>query len=149
MNNITKIDLIASVKNLNAIIEFTTPENFYEMIVKFYSITSKLHDHVEDIQRLPLKGKVFLGIKSKERKMAEKAMSNLISLIKEYGRETNNNRTEKGNLVTKDDIYLDAGIDMFPVSILEIEDNHYSEYVDIDGYLADLRATNLNTSWIA
>lgn len=149
MKNLTRIELVADIKNLNAITRFITNENFYDMIVKFYSITSKLHDHVEEIQGLPLRGKVFLGIKSKRRKMAEKAMSNLISVIKEYGRETNNNRTEKGNVVTKDDIYLDAGIDMFPISILEVEDKHYSEYVDINEHLSELKAIKLSTSWIA
>jgi len=72
MENLTKIELIADIKNLNAITKFVTNENFYDMIVKFYSITSKLHDYVEEIQELPLRGNVFLGIKSKERKMAEK-----------------------------------------------------------------------------
>lgn len=147
MKNLSKIELIAAIKNLNAIAGFITHKNFYDMIVKFYSITSKLHDHIEEIEELPLRGKIFLGIKSKERKRAEKAMSNLISAIKEYGRGWPVNRTTKGQTVTKDDIYLDAGIDRFPISILEV--NHYSEYVDIDAYITELKAININTNWIA
>jgi hypothetical protein len=148
MKKLSKIDLIVDIKNLDTIIKFMTKENFYDKIVKFYSITSKLHDHVEEIQKLPLRGKVFLGIKTKERKMAEKGMSEFIAVIKKYSRGCSCNRSKKGQPVTKDDIYLDAGIDWFPISILEI-DNRYSEYLDIDAYITEIKAINLNLDWIA
>ena len=149
MEKLSKIDLIVAIKNLDTIIKFMSNENFYDTIVKFYSTTSELYDHVKEIQDLHLRGKVFLGIKSKKRKMAEKAMSKFISVIKEYGRGCSCNRSKKGQTVTKDNIYLDAGIDWFPISILEIEKNRYSEYVDIDAHIAELKAINLNLDWIA
>ena len=148
MEVLTRIDLIVAIKNLDTITKFMNKENFYDMIVKFYSITSELHDHVEEFQDFPLRGRVFLGIKSKKRKMAEKAMSEFIAVIKEYGRGCSCNKSKKGQTVTKDNIYLDAGIDWFSISILEI-DNRYSEYLDIDAHIAELKAINLNLDWIA
>ena len=150
MKKLTKIELIADMKKLNAICEFITRENFYEMIVKFYSITSKLYDNIEEIEKFPPRGWRILGIKTKKRKEAEKAKSDLIYFIKKYGRYSSRNRSTDGDKITKDNIYLQGGYDFFPISVLEIEDNRYSEYVDIDNEI-DQRKTDLakaGISWL-
>ena len=150
MKKLTKIELIADIKNLNAICEFITRKNFYEMIVKFYSITSKLYDNIEEIEKFPPRGWTFLRIKTKKRKIAEKAKSDLIYFIKKYGRYTWCNRSTSSDKITKDNIYLQGGYDFFPISVLEIEDNPCSEYVNIDNEI-DQRKTDTmkaDISWL-
>lgn len=131
MENFSKNELLARVMSLNSIIECINTKNCYDEVVKFFQITSELHDHSEEIWNLlpSLKGIKFCGWRSAERELsednrsvAEIGLRQFLHEIQEAGRDPfGHNRTEPGQEVTKDNVFFGNvwGIGTFPIKTFE------------------------------
>ena len=111
------------------LIEQTNLGNVYNNIVPFFQATAELYDRRDEIDSLPLKQKspsIWMRLFSKEqaRKIDEeigelrRQKIALIQTIKNCGRNMNwNNRTEKGDPITKDNVFFGGiqNLGEFPV----------------------------------
>ena len=100
------------------LIEQTNLGNVYENIIPFFQATAELFDHQNEIEDIPLKQKspsfwMRLFSKKQARKLDEeigelwRQKIGLIQTIKNCGRNVNrNNRTQKGEPVTKERIFF-------------------------------------------
>lgn len=100
------------------LIEQTDITNVYNNIVAFFQMASELYDRRSEIDSIPLKEKaasIWMRLFSKEQaqKIDEKVGDlwrqklGLLQTIKNCGRNMNwNNRTQKGEKVTKDNVYF-------------------------------------------
>ena len=123
--------LVADVLNLNTIIRFINKDNCYEQVVRFFSLTSELQDHSEDLKQfLPcVEGFKFFGLKSEKRKKSEVRRQEAEMGLKAFLQEVNGagrdsfgiNRTEFGEKITKDKIFFGNvwGISTFSVREFE------------------------------
>lgn len=129
MEKITKQSLISLVKDLNGIINNINYENCYDMVVKFFGLTSTLEDNLSEIGKLPIKcvhihrlaGFVIFGFKSKARKKSEETRREaeeknkrieshrdfFFKEVRKAGRDPyGRNRTKPGEQVTKHNVYF-------------------------------------------
>ena len=119
MRTITKNEVVAVVKNLNMVIDFITPENCYDKVIEFFTITSYLQDHAKELEALlpPIEGFKFCWIKSPWRRKsearrarAEAALRVFIKEINKVGRDGRNsqgcNRTDQGEAISSNDLYF-------------------------------------------
>ena len=67
----SKQEVITKVEELKLVIKRTSLQNCYDKAVEFFVITSYLHDNLEEIKTLPLKGWRVFGLKSHQRQIAE------------------------------------------------------------------------------
>ena len=131
MKLFSKNQFVAEVKNLNQIINHINEENCYDKVVEFFTITSYLQDHAREIEEfLPtVRGFKFCGIKSSYRKECElkraKAKLGLNVFMRELNKagrvKDGHNRTERGETVSKDNVWFGnvAGIWSFTVAEFE------------------------------
>ena len=97
--------------DLNNIINNIDSKNCYDMVVKFFGLTSTLEDNLDEICQLPLKGVNIFGIKSDARKQAEADRTFFVKEVGKAGRDCcSHNRTEPQEPVTKDNVYF-GGVD--------------------------------------
>jgi hypothetical protein len=117
------------VEDLNGIINNINYENCYDMVVKFFGLTSTLEDNLSEISGLPMKGKKVFRIKSAAREKAEADRSFFIETVRNAGRDLcGRNRTKPGEQVTKHNVYFGDtdGIWTFPVAKFEeLKDDDY------------------------
>lgn len=130
MEKITKQSLISLVKDLNGIINNITYENCYDMVVKFFGLTSTLEDNLAEIINLPLKGKEIFRIKSAARKQAEDDRSSFIATVRNAGRDpSGRNRTKIGETVTKHNVYFGDTDGIWTFTVAKFEELKDDEYV--------------------
>ena len=119
---ITKENLITKVEELKLVIKRTSLQNCYDKAVEFFVITSYLHDNLEEIKTLPLKGWRVFGLKSHQRQIAEQQRKKFLTSIVKAGRNLyGNNRTLRGEIISKDVIYFGNinGMNTLPISTFE------------------------------
>lgn len=127
---ITKDALISMVNNLNEIIKSINYDNCYDLVVKFFGITSLLDDNWDDVTQLPLKGWKILGIKSKSRKDAEAEYSFFFEEIHKAGRNPYGiNRTAPGEPVTKETLYFGDVWGIWTDTVAKFEKTEDDEFV--------------------
>ncbi len=111
------------------LIEQTDNSNVYDNIITFFEYTSELHDRLGEIQEIPIKQKgpstwmrLFNHKKAKEldKQLAElgRQKLGLCQSISHTGRsEYWNNRSQKGEKVTKHNVYFGGifGLNTLPV----------------------------------
>ncbi len=119
---ITKQSLISLVRDLNGIINNINYENCYDRVIQFFNLTSKLDDRWIEISQLPLKGWKFWSFKSKDRKQAEADRAFFFKEVKKAGRCPHGiNRTERGEEVTKDNVYFGDIFGIFTRTVATFE----------------------------
>ena len=116
MKKLSLGQLVADVMNLNTIIRFINKDNCYEQIVKFFTLTSELQDHSEELgEFLPcVEGFKFCGWKSEKRKKseafrqeAEMGLRVFLDEINKAGRDQyGHNRTEFRQTVTTYNVFF-------------------------------------------
>ena len=122
MKELKRDAFISKVRSLNLIIREISYENAYQKVVEFFRITSSIQDRMEDVYKFPLRGWSFLGIKSRERKQAEIARSVFMSQITSAGRSKSGpNRTERGEAITKFDVYFGGIYEIPQLAIADLE----------------------------
>lgn len=116
------------------LIEQTDITNVYNNIVPFFQMASELYDRRSEIDSLPLKQKspsIWMRLFSKEqaRKIDEeigelwRQKIALIQTIKNCGRDMNwNNRTKKGDPITKDNVFFGGIQNLGELSVAKWEE---------------------------
>lgn len=157
-------ELTKAVQRLNEVIDSISTENCYDKVVEFFQLTSTLQDRSEEFEVLlpPLSGFKFCGWKSPAFKRSEaerrRVMAGLTRFLREINKAGRNpyghNRTEHGQMVTKDNLYFGNvwGIWTFTVREFEDEcekDTYIQEHVrdQITGFVKGYK-NSFNTDWL-
>lgn len=130
----TKAELKQACSEILDLIEQTNLGNVYNNIVPFFQATAELYDRRDEIDSLPLKQKspsIWMRLFSKEqaRKIDEeigelwRQKLKLTQTIKNCGRNMAwNNRTKKGEPVTKENIYFGGIQNLGELSVAKWEE---------------------------
>lgn len=164
MKLFSKNQFVAEVMNLNQIINHINEENCYDKVVEFFTITSYLQDHAREIEELlpPVRGFNFCGIKSLYRKecefkrnKAELGLKVFMSELNKAGRDMyGHNRTERGETVSKDNIYFGDVAGIWTFTVAKFENLKNDAYVQeniraqITGFVKSYEGS-FNVDWVA
>lgn len=130
----TKAELEQACSKIVNLIENTNITNVYDNIVPFFQASAQLFDRRHEIDAIPLKQKgpsVWMRLFSKEqaRKLDEavgklwRQKLGLTQTIKNCGRNLSwNNRTKKGEEVTKENIYFGGIQNLGELSVAKWEE---------------------------
>jgi len=152
---ITKDQFVLEVQNLKAIVRSISTENCYDKIVEFFTITSHLQDCSDEIRQFPLKGFKVLGIRSEQRKAAEVELGKFLRQVHKAGRCTcGYNRTERGERVTKDNVFFGDVYGIWKSSVRKFEneckdDEDVQKHIrnQITGFVKSYR-NSFDTGWL-
>ncbi len=112
------------------IIDQTNNSNVYETIISFFTLTSQLHDRLDEIQNIPVKQtsptfwiRVFHKKKAEEidniiREQERQKRGLCQSILRAGRQEFGYNRTKEGEIITKDKVFFGGicGLNTLPVT---------------------------------
>lgn len=125
-----KNELKSTCSTISNIIQATNNENVYDNIITFFTLTSELHDRLDEVQKIPVKQpnptlwmRVFHKKKAEEMdKIIQEQLCQkrgLCQAISNAGRyEFGYNRTKEYETVTKDNVFFGGirGLTTLPVT---------------------------------